>query len=569
MATPQYNIKTGADSSAFFSREVTQTDIANAPDAATKATLEAGSGLIQNSVEGQSDVFEYPVLVRRTGDSFKGTTESIESNELRKGRTKSAPRKGNSSSEGSLDFELSPETYDDILEATLRNHWKKWVSDSKVTQDNGTTDKSATNLDNDIFADGYFASKQLDANGKVKDVARRLYATKTEALSIYNTIKAAHPDWSDEKIKSDPTYPVIITDAQVEVAELTCGTDDIRYDVVKQFGGVEGDDLYQDFQHNCVNTLDMSVTPGQIVTGSFGFMGSNNPDMVNAGLTKDGKYIQDNGDGTTSEVDTLADETKATGLIKVMKDRFLNVSASGKPATAKNWVDNLPEKGTSTDQYTAREGFLYISGERVRYGSTLSFNLNNGLEKTFAIFEKDAISMSPLSLDITGSLGAYLIKGYTETLYNMATGDKDVEVLFCFQDKEEDPENLYVVQIFKTKFTDTDISSGAENLEVTFPFQSFEERAMRILRVRTVRPKKFVADSFDGTKVDVALSSAPTTATVTATVTVDGTTQEAPTVTYSDGVATVTFAETVASGKTAIVKVTCNGKTLTGRYTAE
>ncbi|UKI53204.1 MAG: hypothetical protein L6V86_08955 [Treponema sp.] len=84
---------------------------------------------------------------------------------------------------------------------------------------------------------------------------------------------------------SDPNYPVVITDEKdnLEIAELTCGTKDIRYDVLKHFGGVEGDDLYQDFEHFSVNALDMSVTPGQIVTGSFSFMGSNNPELVQEG----------------------------------------------------------------------------------------------------------------------------------------------------------------------------------------------------------------------------------------------------------------------------------------------
>ena len=178
------------------------------------------------------------------------------------------------------------------------------------------------------------------------------------------------------------------------------------------------------------------------------------------------------------------------------------------PAEAKAWVDDLANKvGTSTDQFTAREGFLYINGHRVQYGSNLTFELNNGLKQIFAIFEKGSISTTPLSLDITGTLDAYLIKGHTEDLYNMCTGDKDVEITFCFQDKEDHPDYLYVMQIFKAKFTDTDISQGSEELTVSLPFQSFEERACRFFRIR----KKAMEIEFNNTsgELNVTLVSKP------------------------------------------------------------
>lgn len=514
MATPQFNIKTGADSSAYFSREITQSD--KKPDGS--AYSEAELGLVKDEQFEESDYIGYPVLVRRTGDSLKGTTESIESNELRKGRTKSAPRKGNSSSEGSLDFELSPDTYDDILEAAFRNDWKPWKNDSE----------SASNIDGDygVFKDGYFSMKSIDDNGNVVDIKKKLVGTKAETAGL---------------AVSSPDYPIIITDEKnnLEIAELTCGTKDIRYDVLKNFGGVEGDDLYQDFQHMSVGTLDMSVTPGQIVTGSFGFQGSNNPELVQTGHTgetlykytkaadyqsSETYYSDENGTVASPQPASAEEVTGGTyytraengksepaGIIKELSEftghsgRFFN---SKNPEQTESWIKNLPKKGTSTDQYTAREGFLYIDGMRVQFGSNLSFSLNNGLERTFAVFEKDAIAMSPLSLDITGSLGAYLIKGYSEKLYNLATKDTDVEVLFCFQNRETDPDAMYVVQIFKTKFTDNEISSGADNLEVTFPFQSFEERAIRIFRIRRKRPTYISSLTAGGTDFDVQLSSA-------------------------------------------------------------
>lgn len=519
--TPQFTIKTGADSSLYFSREVTVSDKDAEGQLYTPDSEELGKIKARDMANG-ADLFEYPTLVRRTGDSLKGTTESIESNELRKGRTKSAPRKGSSSSEGSLDFEFSPETYDDIMEATLRDRWTEWQGDSK----------SKTNLDNLACKPDYIFSmtgdQHTDIGERDKTKQRRLVGTSKLCKEI-----TAKYDGNVSEARKDPAYPLVVTDAeQVEVHELSCGTEDIRYSILKNFGGVKGDDLYQEFEHCAVNSVSMEVTPGQIVTGSFSFMGANNPDLVQNGVYGKSKiaedaeynpletyYVTDDA-GKTFTVKKIADadefaqlitdkvvlyvedsssesDTAPSGLLSKLaahpdhESRFLEPKT---PAEAQKWIDELPQKGTSTDQYTAREGFLYVSGERVRYGSTLSFELNNGLEKTFAIFERDAIALSPMSLDITGTLGVYLIKDYSEKLYNLATKDKDVELLFTFQDKEDDPEALYTVQILKNKFTDTDFSSGAQNLEVSFPFQSFEEQAMRILRTRKRRPYIYAFD---------------------------------------------------------------------------
>lgn len=583
MATPQYTIKTGADSSDYFSREVTISDKSKGYNVDDSSLSQLG--LVKDVDSNISDDYSYPVLVRRTGDSLKGSTESIESQELRKGRTKSAPRKGNSSSEGSLDFELSPETYDDILEAALRGEWKEWVSDSKVRglDDNGGWQMSGSNLDKLTYADGMFESR-IKQNG---DMLEEDKETKHETKLLSNTSSA---DFSVIKVSDVKKF---------EVHELTCGTQDIRYSVLKHYGGVKDDDLFQSFEHLAVNTMSLSVTPGQIITGSFGFMGSNNPEIVQWGNQFspakefiDGEtYYKCDESKPKYEQFTEADPQPTAetfvkdkyflkypcGVVKQLSKRLL--SGKGASASTKedvdvmHWLDDLPQKGTSTDQYTAREGFLYINGERVRYGSNLTFELNNGLEKTFAIFEKDAISMSPLTLDITGNLGAYLIKGYSEKLYQLAVQDKNIELVFCFQDKEENPEALYLFQIFKAKFTDTDVSTGAEQLEVSFPYQSFEEKAVRILRTRMRKARSIEFDTENKNKITVDFTTipveTPTVKDTTCKVTVDGV-EVAATLNTDDfetsGKVSFTFAAIDASAKVIDFVVTYNGNAISKEY---
>ena len=407
----QHNLKTGADSDVIFTREVTDN---KSPD---YAKLKSSEG-----------IYKYPFLARSTGNSIKGSTETIESNELRKGRTKSAPRQGNSSAEGSLDIELSPTTFDDNLEAAFRNKWRPWKSDTD----------SAINLGFGHCEDGFFITRctvegEKDYNPNEDFGKRRLLQVEGEV----------HDD-----------VGLINVPAGCIVHELTCGTKDIKYSVLKKFGGVDNEDLYQEFKHMAVNTLSLDVQIGAIVTGSFGFMGNNNPKL----LTED--KAKDEFGGDTS-------------------NRF----EDGK-TTGNSYIDNLPEKSTDTDQFTSREGNLWINGKNITFAESLSMELNNGLEKKFAIFVKNAISTQPLTLDVTGDLSTYLVEGESDQLYNLGIDDATNELMFCFQDKEYDPTFIYLFQIFKMKIGDQDLSaSGADTFSQSHPWSSFEERAVRVFRI--------------------------------------------------------------------------------------
>lgn len=503
MADPIFNLKTGADSDIFFARVVT-----------TKGT-DLGK------IKTKDGIYTYPMLTRSTGNSIKGTTESITSNELRKGRTKSAPRKGNSSTEGSLDVEVSPITYDDIYAAAFRNEWKAWTSDTN----------SAINLDGNAFSDGYFYTKCL--------------STPTGSFGARKLLDTDGTGTGDAK-------GLIAVPAGSVVHELTCGTKDIKYLFLKKFGGVDGEDLYQAFRNMAVNTISFNIAVNAIVTGSIGFMGSSDPEML-----------------TADEIKTEFGGTAAT--------QFLDGTTTGN-----TFITGLPEKSTSTDQFTAREGFLYVNGKQIQFANSLDMEVNNGLSKKFAIFVKSAIAVSPLSLDITGTLKTYLVEDGADTIFNSAVNDEDNEILFCIQDKETSPEYMYVFQIFKNKFTDHDAAiNGADTLDVSFPYQSFEEMAVRMFRI--VLPKAVnVATTTSGeTYTGIAItpnvevgSTDITTASVTATLdgvavtmgtaSIDSTTTSA---TYKDIL--YTFSAAIAKKATAQVLkivVTWNGETLTKTF---
>ncbi len=453
---PTFNLKTGADSDLIVAREVTEN---------TEAL---------GKIKRKDGIFKFPSLVRRTGDSITGTTENIESNELKHGRTKSAPRKGTSSSSGDISFEFSPETFDDMLEAVFRGEWKRWKSDTT----------SPSNKNGNVYDTGYFATKcAKEATG------RKLIYDGTGTDDAEGLIH----------VKNNGKNFVI--------HELNSETNDVKYSLLRKYGGQTGEDLWQEFSHVALNTLSLSVEVNSIITGSFGVMGTNNPKLYN---TDELSYALESRLSDVKDSDKLNNKgTWSTGVAYVENDvvyepntkmyyRCITAHTSVTDFTTAYWqklesyeyLSSIPDKATDTMQFTAREGFLYINGKQIEFAQSLSFSLDNGLTQKFAIFVPNAISTSPLTLNITGDLSTYLVGGESSAkeLFNNAVNDETVEILFCFQDKLDDPTALYVFQIFNAKHTENTINgNGEDTYDESLPFQSFNEQACRVFRIMLPR----------------------------------------------------------------------------------
>ncbi len=458
---PTFNLKTGADSDLIISREVT----------------ESGSSI--GKIKRKDGVFRFPYLARRTGDSITGTTENIESNELKHGRTRSAPRKGTSSSSGDINFELSPETFDDMLEAVFRGEWKRWKSDTN----------SPSNKDKNIYQDGYFVTKCATGN-TAKGGKKLIYTGPVE---------------EGEDINKQGLVVCKDNGAGFIVHELNSETNNVKYSILRKYGGQKNEDLWQEFCHCSLNTLQLSVEINSIITGSFGVMGTNNPKIFDdrevsyelegrLASVQNSEKLNNRGDWDN----TIEDYKLNDVVFNVSKKAWFKcVLDTGNASTT--WTDaeweklesheffaSIPEKATDTMQFTAREGFLYINGRKIQYAQSLSFSLDNGLTPKYAIFVPNAISVPPLKLDITGDLKTYLVndKDGSKELFNDAIADETIELMFCFQDKLEDPTALYLFQIFEAKHTENSVSgNGEDTYDVSLPWQSFNERACRVLRI--------------------------------------------------------------------------------------
>lgn len=426
-----HNIKVGSDTDLFISR--INTDKTSADFTKIKSH-EAG--------------FDYPYLTRTTGNSLKPTTEYIQSNELRHGGAESAPRPGNTSVEGSIDVEVSPDTFDDNFSALFNNEWTRWPSDTN----------SPSNLDKIPCQAGEFLTRACKVDVSSPTGYDEEHYNPDEEFKPRHLLK-----------NSTQTDGLIEVPDGAVVNEITFGKKSIEYLITKKYGGVEGEDMYHIFKRLAVGTLDLNAEIGSIVTGSFGFMGDSSSDILTEGEAKEYLGGPDH-------------------------DDFEDVTMSGE-----KYINELPEKATDTDQFTTREGDLWINGKNITFGQTLSMNIDKNLEKKYALFVKNPVAKSSLKKAITANLSTYLVPD-SQTLYNLANNNKTFEVLFAFEDKgymndsfkaEDKPENIYVFQIFNAKAEDRDLSaSGESDYNMTIPLRSFGEKLCRVFKIAVPKLRK-------------------------------------------------------------------------------
>lgn len=467
---PTFDLPTGGQSDFYLSREVINSD------------SEDNGKIIKK--EG---LWDYPFLTRRTGDSLVGTNEEITSSELRHGRTAGKTKIGTASSSGSHDFEFSPETFDDQLEGTFESKWVRWTHDGAkdlVTKDYLTPEGYIH-----VRGDNGTYNQKMDPDGKgVSKVP--LFFTKEEAG------EGSDPFGIIEVSKENYGYK---TRAEAELAgkplgkfvvhELHVGEEPVKYTFTSKIP-INGDTVrYQSYRHVQIGEMNLNVTVNSIVTGSFTMQGSNNPpyltQVAEAGKVRAADRMGEEKDmAIASEGQSYSDDyvDAAERFLKAVQDTT---------------------KSTETDQFTALEGFLFINGHQLQFASDLTMDINKNIQPINAIFVKNAIANIEPKLDITGNITTYFTDGEmddtgmkfgADDLKNLASENKDVEIVYAFQDKE-DPQTLYLFQIFKATFASPSESKDAESpITLDLSYTSYGEMAVRCLRIALPKVRKIKFD---------------------------------------------------------------------------
>lgn len=194
--------------------------------------------------------------VRRTGGSLKSPTETVTSNEIRSDRNRATVQRVGVSANGSMEFELSYGSHDDLLAAAFASAWTTAINFSDSVQ--------ITALTGTIAATGAFTNafvgQWLKLSGFTKPGNNGYFrvATKTSA----NEITVEDPD----DVLEDETKSAAITSGGC----LRNGTTESSFTIEQSHLDLG---FYLQFLGMRVGGVNLSIPASGLITGSFDFQG--------------------------------------------------------------------------------------------------------------------------------------------------------------------------------------------------------------------------------------------------------------------------------------------------------
>jgi hypothetical protein len=194
--------------------------------------------------------------VRRTGGSLKSPTETVTSNEIRSDRNRATVQRVGVSANGSMEFELSYGSHDDLLAAAFASAWTTAINFSDSVQ--------ITALTGTIAATGAFTNalvgQWLKLSGFTKPGNNGYFrvAKKTSA----NEITVEDPD----DVLEDETKSAAITSGGC----LRNGTTESSFTIEQSHLDLG---FYLQFLGMRVGGVNLSIPASGLITGSFDFQG--------------------------------------------------------------------------------------------------------------------------------------------------------------------------------------------------------------------------------------------------------------------------------------------------------
>lgn len=393
---------------------------------------------ILESVIGTTPVAGNGTNLRQTGPTMKAAIATTSSQEVRQDRLVTGLTRTDLNIDGGFKFELSGKEYDPFLEAvvggTLTHFGTLGVGASIPT--------SCTTAAGTITAGAATSGASIFTNLVVGSWFKLVpSAGVSQAIKDY---------FADTWLKVASTTNLAVTlDAATQIAAVGQGamgiTAFISQSLVSNGAVKRGFTLeyaltditrFLPFQGMQVNSMDLDVQVGSIITGSFDFMGqSHTGGMVSA--------------------TTLPGSPVASQSLDVM-----NAVAD---------VGMLMENGVN----------LLTAGSFIK---SVKLNLNNNMrgQKAVGVFGNAGVGLG--ALEITGTMELYI---ENSTYYNKWFAGTNTSLAFGFADSAG---NGYLIELDKVSFKDGGMNPGGQSDDamLTLPFQAFfnaaTNRGIRITR---------------------------------------------------------------------------------------
>lgn len=358
---------------------------------------EAEFGVTPNSGDG--------VNLRMTGESLSFDIQTTTSQELRSDRQVTDLVLTSASAAGGFNFELSYAEYDPFIEAVLQGTWAKFGT-------NGVGATAAVTI-NSTAGTLTWGSAPTGANaltGLAVGQWFRLNAPSDAADGAWLQVGSR----TSTVITVAAVTPIPGTGERTNVANVSIATARVSNGVTQRSFTLEREhadvDQFFAFRGMTANKMSIEFQSGNLVSGSFDFMGK----------------------------DSVRDDDSMLPGTPVASKTF-------GIANAVNGVGNLLENGAP------------LTGT---YIMSLSLNVDNALRAQEAIGTLGAVSVAAGTIAVTGSVEVYLADG---VMYDKFVNNTATSLVWSVRDGSG---NGYVFTIPKLKFSSNKVNAGGMNQDV-------------------------------------------------------------------------------------------------------
>ncbi len=341
--------------------------------------------------------------LRYTSDSLKQATNTTRSQEIRSDRQIPDIIRTRIEAQGGFDLEMSFAVFDDLIAGAMMADWSTTVSVSGVDISAASADNSYNSTTTDFTTENISAGQWILVAGFVNS-ANNGYALVSSVAA--NKLIVTALTLTDEAAGPSVT---------MKGSMIRNGTTKKSFTLEKEFKDITEFVSYSGMR---VSTFGVNVSPENIVTGSFAFLGK-------------------------SAVPAAA--TVGTGE---------NVAAPANDVM--NAIDNVTG---------IREGAAATSEDVTE----ISLELNNNLRGRPAVGVLGNTEIGIGTIGITGSFNVYFA---SRTLHEKYTNFTVSDLSFRMVDTAG---NAYVVTLPSIKFTDSDVLAGGQDQDVLVNM-SFEAR---------------------------------------------------------------------------------------------
>lgn len=377
-------------------------------------TSRAQLRLIEETAFGEVPGAGDPNELRMTGESLSYSLSKETSKEIRSDRQTTSLITVGASAQGGVNFELSYNEYDALLAAALQGEWEVYGTDGVGTSfEAAYTANTITASIAPVGTSAFTTLAQgqwfrMEHPGNANDGKYFKVHETTAPTATVITLDAATP----------ATVAAADPDAVIQTSRLSNGTTQPSFTIEKEFS-----DIAQFFAYTgmTVAGLSMGLQSGQIVNGSFNFMGK----------------------AATRDAATALPGTPVASLTYDVM----------------NAVDGVGE---------ILEGGSAISGTFIK---SLTLETDNRLRGRDAIGTLGNVSIGAGTFDCKGSIEVYLADG---TLYDKFLNDTDTSLSFRMTDAAG---NGYIVTLPAVKYADAQVNAGAmdQDAMISMPFQAIRD----------------------------------------------------------------------------------------------